>query len=61
LLHLDKPDLLPLLQKTPRISRCLGEVLNSKTVTVKIGSVESLRQALAEMGLLAEIRLDKDV
>jgi hypothetical protein len=61
LLRLEKPDLLPILQKTPRISRCFEEVLNPKTVIVKPGSVDALRQALAEMGLLAEIRLDKVV
>ncbi|MHC1740452.1 MAG: helicase-associated domain-containing protein [Anaerolineaceae bacterium] len=61
LLRLDKPELLPLLQKTPRIARNLGEVLNFKTVIIKPGCAEALRQSLAEMGLLAEIKIDKDV
>jgi DNA polymerase II small subunit/DNA polymerase delta subunit B len=51
---LEKPDLLPILQKTPRIARCFEEVLNSKTVIIKPGSVDALRQALAEMGLLVK-------
>ena len=59
LLRLEKPDLLPILQKTPRIARCIAEVLSPKTVLVKPGSVEPLRQALAEIGLLAEIKIDK--
>jgi hypothetical protein len=58
LLRLEKSELLPLLQKSPRVSRCLGEVLGPKAVLVKPGSVEPLRQALAEMGLLAEIKLE---
>jgi len=61
LLRLEKPDLLPILQKTPRIARCLAEVLNSKTILIKAGSEESLRLALAEIGLLAEVKLDKVV
>ena len=59
LLRLGSPDLLPILQKTPRVARCLAEVLSSQVILVKPGSVESLRQALAELGLLAEIKLDK--
>lgn len=58
LLRLGSPDLLPILQKTPRVARCLAEVLSSQVILVKPGSVEFLRQALAELGLLAEIKLD---
>jgi len=47
------------LQKTPRIARCIAEVLSPKAVLIKPGSVEPLRQALAEIGLLAEIKIDK--
>lgn len=61
LLRLARPEILPLLQKNARASRCLGEVLNPKTIVVKPGSVENLRQVLAEMGFLADILLDGDV
>jgi hypothetical protein len=61
LLHLDKPELMPILQKTPGISRCLGEILNPKVVVVKPGRLEPLKQALAEIGLLAQVKLDKAV
>jgi hypothetical protein len=61
LLHLDKPELMPILQKTPGTSRCLGEILNPKVVVVKPGRLEPLKQALAEIGLLAQVKLDKAV
>lgn len=61
LLRLERPELMPILQKTPRISRCLTEILNNKTAIIKPGSLESLQQALAEIGLLAEVRFDKEV
>jgi hypothetical protein len=61
LLRLDKPELMPILQKTPAISRCLEEILNSKVAVVKPGRLEALKQALAEMGLLAQVKLDKAV
>jgi hypothetical protein len=36
-------------------------VLNPKTVKVKPGSVETLRQILAELGFLADVHLDGEV
>jgi hypothetical protein len=61
LLRLSRPEILPLLQKNPRASRCLAEVLNPRTIVVKPGSVESLRKVLAEMGFLADIVLEGEV
>ena len=61
LLRLEKNELLPIFQKVPRVARCLGEVLNPLTVIVKPGSTESLRQALAELGFIADIQIDKVV
>ena len=61
LLRLDKPELLPMLQKNPHISRYFGEVLNNKTVILKPGSANALQQSLAELGLLAQVKISKDV
>jgi hypothetical protein len=58
LLRLDKPELMPIIQKTPRISRCLGDILNNKTAIIKPGCLETLKQALAEIGLLTEVKID---
>jgi len=61
LLRLSRPEILPLLQNNPRAARCLGEVLNPKTIVIKPGCIDNLRQALAEMGFLADIQLDGEV
>jgi hypothetical protein len=61
LLRLDKPELLPMLQKNPHISRYFGEVLNNKTVILKPGSAAALQQSLAELGLLTQVKISKDV
>ena len=61
LIRLDRPELMPILQKNPRISRHLVEILNNKTAVIKQGSIEPLQQALAEIGLLAEVKFDSGV
>jgi hypothetical protein len=61
LLHLNRPELLPLLQKNQRVSQSIATVLNAQTAIVKPGKVEQLRQGLAELGLLADIKIDMDV
>ncbi len=61
LLRLLRPEILPLLQKNPRAARFIVEVLNSKTVVIQPGSVEPLRQILAEMGFLADVHIDGKV
>jgi hypothetical protein len=61
LLHLNRPELLPLLQKNQRVSQSIATVLNAQTAIVRPGKVEQLRQGLAELGLLAEIKIDMDV
>lgn len=60
LLRLDKPDLMPILQRTPKVSKCLGDILNNKTAVIKPGHLEPLVQALAEIGLLTEVKFSKD-
>lgn len=61
LLRLSRPELLPLLQKNNRASGCIATVLNNQTIVIKAGKVEQMRQSLAELGLLADIKLDSDV
>jgi hypothetical protein len=58
LLTTAQPDLLEALQKDPRAAKCLGEVISPLAATVKPGYEETLEKLLAEMGRLAEIRLD---
>lgn len=53
LLRLASPELLAALRKT-RAARFLGEALSPLVVTVKPGGEEPVRQALAELGYLAE-------
>lgn len=61
LLHLSNPALLPLLQKNSRVSQSIATVLNNQTLVIKPGKVEQLRQGLAELGLLADVKIDSDV
>jgi hypothetical protein len=61
LLRLARPELLPLLQKNSRASGCIASVLNNQAILLKPGKMEQMRQSLAELGLLAEIKLDSDV
>ena len=61
LLRLARPELLPLLQKNSRTSPCIQAVLNNQNLIIKPGKVEQLRQGLAELGLLADVKIDSDV
>lgn len=61
LLRLSRPELLPLLQKNSRASQCIASVLNNQAILLKPGKVEQMRQSLAELGLLADVKLDSDV
>lgn len=56
LLHVTSPEILAALRKT-RAARCLGEALNETTVTIRPGMEEQVASALAEIGYLAESRL----
>jgi hypothetical protein len=53
ILRLTSPDMLTALKQT-RAARFLGETLNPSVVIVKPGGDEAVRQALAELGYLAE-------
>jgi len=55
LLRVASPEILETLRQK-RAARFLGEVLNPTTVVVKQGGEEAVRNALAEMGYLAEIK-----
>jgi len=61
LLRLARPELLPLLQKNPRTTPCIMAVLNNQSLLLKPGKVEQMRQGLAELGLLADVKIDSDV
>jgi hypothetical protein len=61
LLRLARPELLPLLQKNSRASQCISAVLNNQTLIIKPGKVEQIRQSLAELGLLTDVKIDSDV
>ncbi len=57
LLRVTSPDILAALRKT-RAARCLGEVLNETTVLVRPGMEEQVLAGLAEIGFLAEGKLE---
>lgn len=61
LLRLARPELLPLLQKNQRTSQCILAVLNNQNLLLKPGKVEQMRLGLAELGLLADVKIDSDV
>lgn len=56
LLRVTTPDILAALRKT-RAARCLGKALNETTVLVQPGMEEKVLAALAEIGYLAEAKL----
>ncbi|MRR30578.1 hypothetical protein EG834_09710 [bacterium] len=58
LLKVNQPEILNSLQKDPRASRCLGELLTPLIVKVKPGSEAVLIKILAENGYLTETLLD---
>jgi hypothetical protein len=58
LLSVADPALLETLQKEPKINACLDEVLSPTVVKVSPGREATLVKLLAELGLLAEVRLD---
>ena len=58
LLSVTNPALLETLQKEPGVTACLGEMLSPGVVKVKPGREETLVRLLAELGYLAEVRLD---
>ncbi|MBI4769154.1 MAG: helicase-associated domain-containing protein, partial [Chloroflexi bacterium] len=53
-LRVKSPELLKTLRRSPKTSRYLGEALSPAAVEVKRQDRESLRAALAEMGMLVE-------
>jgi hypothetical protein len=57
LLRVASAEILAALRKT-REARYLGEALNDTTIIIKAGGEEPLRNALAELGYLAEVKID---
>ena len=54
ILRLSKPELLEEMRKS-KAAKYLGEVLSPTTVIIKSGAVQNVMDALAELGLLAEV------
>lgn len=57
ILKVSKPELLEELRKS-RAAKFLGEVLSPTTVIIKSGAIQKVMEALAELGLLAEVATD---
>jgi hypothetical protein len=54
ILRLSRPEILEQMRKS-KAAKYLGEVLSPTAVTVKSGAIQKVMEALAELGLLAEI------
>jgi hypothetical protein len=53
-LKVKSPELLETLQRTPAVKRYLGESLGPAAVEVRLGDMDRLREALAEVGILVD-------
>ncbi len=59
ILRLSKPEVLEEMRKS-KAARFLGEALSPTTVIVKSGAIQKVTEALAELGLLAEVENQKE-
>jgi len=59
ILRLSKPEILEEMRKS-KAAKYLGEVLSPTTVIVKSGAIQKVMEALAELGLLAEVKDQKE-
>jgi len=55
ILRLSKPEIMEEMRKS-KAAKYLGEVLSPTAVTVKSGAIQKVLEALAELGLLAEVK-----
>ena len=54
ILKVSRPEILEEMRKS-RATKFLGEVLSPTTVVIKSGAIQKVLEALAELGLLAEV------
>jgi len=59
ILRLSKPEILEEMRKS-KAAKYLGEVLSPTAVVIKSGAIQKVMEALAELGLLAEVEESKD-
>ena len=59
ILRLSRPEILEEMRKS-KAAKYLGEVLSPTAVTVKSGAIQKVMEALAELGLLAEVEDQKE-
>ncbi len=53
-MRLSKPEILEEMRKS-KAAKYLGEALSPTAVTIKSGAIQKVMEALAELGLLAEV------